>query len=213
MSEARRGPAAPLSTHHTFCRICEASCGLEVEVQDNRVTKIRPDAAHPVTKGYACVKGIRFDEVQHAPDRVVQPLAHKDGTLAPTTWDDAIESIGGRLRAIIDEHGPQAVGFYIGNSCGFGTTIPIFVNGLAAAVRTNKGSDQRRLDALLRGVASRLGADSGLQYASAHRAGVNVNALAGDGAENTERLSGMAQLTAFPVQVKPADTTDRSEEQ
>ena len=127
-----------MTTHHTFCRICEASCGLEVEVQDNRVMKIRPDAAHPVTKGYACVKGIRFDEVQHAPDRVVQPLARKDGALAPTTWDDAIESIGGKLRAIIDEHGPHAVGFYIGNPCGFGTTIPIFVNGLAAAVRTEK---------------------------------------------------------------------------
>ena len=55
--------------------------------------------------------------------------------------------------------------------------------------------------------------DSGLAYASAHRAGVNVNALAGDGASNTERLSGMAQLTAFPVRVKPVGTPDRSEEQ
>ncbi|MBW1906517.1 MAG: hypothetical protein JRJ24_14675 [Deltaproteobacteria bacterium] len=50
-------------------------------------------------------------------------------------------------------------------------------------------------------------------YASAHRAGVNVNALAGDGARNTERLSGMAQLTAFPVRVKPVGAPDRSEEQ
>jgi anaerobic selenocysteine-containing dehydrogenase len=54
--------------------------------------------------------------------------------------------------------------------------------------------------------------DSGLAYASAHRAGVNVNALAGDGARNTERLSGMAQLTAFPVRVKPVGPSDRSEE-
>ncbi|MBW2720045.1 MAG: molybdopterin-dependent oxidoreductase, partial [Deltaproteobacteria bacterium] len=110
----------------------------EVEVQDNRVTKIRPDSAHPVTKGYACVKGIRFDEVQHAPDRVVQPLERKGGELGPTTWDAATEAIGERLRAIIDEHGPQAVGFYIGNPCGFSTTIPIFLNGLASAVGTKK---------------------------------------------------------------------------
>jgi anaerobic selenocysteine-containing dehydrogenase len=54
--------------------------------------------------------------------------------------------------------------------------------------------------------------DSGLAYASAHRAGVNVNALAGDGAGNTERLSGMAQLTAVPGRVKRADAPDRSEE-
>jgi anaerobic selenocysteine-containing dehydrogenase len=54
--------------------------------------------------------------------------------------------------------------------------------------------------------------DSGLAYASAHRAGVNVNALAGDGVRNTERLSGMAQLTAFPVRVKRADGAEQSEE-
>ena len=138
MSEAPEGPAAPLSTHYTFCRICEASCGLEVEVQDNRVTRIRPDREHPVTKGYACVKGIRFDEVQHAPDRVVHPLKRSGDALARTTWDAAIEEIGQRLRAIIDEHGPQAVGFYIGNPCGFSTTIPIFLNGLASAVGTKK---------------------------------------------------------------------------
>ena len=127
-----------MSTHYTFCRICEAACGLRVEVQDNRVTQIRPDADHPVTKGYACIKGIRFDEVQHAPDRVVHPLKRSGDELTPTTWDAAIDEIGGRLRAIIDEHGPQSVGFYIGNPCGFSTTIPIFVNGLAAAVRSKK---------------------------------------------------------------------------
>jgi anaerobic selenocysteine-containing dehydrogenase len=127
-----------LSTHYTFCRICEASCGLQVEVQDNRVTRIRPDSDHPVTKGYACVKGIRFDEVQHAPDRVLQPLKRSGEELTPTTWDAAIEEIGRRLRAIIDEHGPQSVGFYIGNPCGFSTTIPIFLNGLASAIRTKK---------------------------------------------------------------------------
>jgi len=127
-----------LSTHTTFCRICEASCGLRVEVQNNRVTKIRPDSDHPVTKGYACVKGIRFDEVQHAPDRVLHPLKRTEGELAPTDWTSAIDEIGRRLRAIIDEHGPSSVGFYIGNPCGFSTTIPIFLNGLMAAVRTKK---------------------------------------------------------------------------
>jgi len=96
-------------------------------VQDNRVTRIRPDSDQ-----------IRFDEVQHAPDRVLQPLKRSGEELTPTTWDAAIEEIGQRLRAIIDQHGPQSVGFYIGNPCGFSTTIPIFLNGLASAIRTKK---------------------------------------------------------------------------
>ena len=138
VSNASGDRTAPLSTHHTFCRICEASCGLRVEVRDNRVTRIRPDDEHPITKGYACVKGIRFDEVQHAPDRVIRPLKRTDDELGPTTWDTAIVEIGQRLRAIIDEHGPQSVGFYIGNPCGFSTTMPIFLNGLAGAIGTKK---------------------------------------------------------------------------
>ena len=66
----------------------------------------------PVTKGYACVKGIRFDQVQHAPDRVAAPAeARRATSWLPTTWDDrrSTRSVE-RLRAIIDEHGPQSVG-------------------------------------------------------------------------------------------------------
>ena len=57
-------------TRYTFCRTCEATCGLEVDVEDNRVVAIRPDRAHVVSKGYSCVKGIHFDQVQHSPDRI-----------------------------------------------------------------------------------------------------------------------------------------------
>ena len=38
-------------TRHTFCRVCEATCGLEVDVEDNRVVAIRPDKQHVVSKG------------------------------------------------------------------------------------------------------------------------------------------------------------------
>ena len=38
-------------THHTFCRICEALCGVEVTVDDGRITSIAPDADHVATPG------------------------------------------------------------------------------------------------------------------------------------------------------------------
>ena len=50
-------PEAP-ETKFTFCRICEASCGLEVDVADDRIVDIRPDKAHEATEGYACIKGL-----------------------------------------------------------------------------------------------------------------------------------------------------------
>ena len=43
----------------TYCRICEAACGLEVEA-NGRELKIRPDREHPVSRGFVCAKGTRF---------------------------------------------------------------------------------------------------------------------------------------------------------
>lgn len=60
--------------HLTFCRICEATCGLAVETEDGRVVSIRPDPEHVVSRGYACVKGTRYASIQHSPDRVLHPL-------------------------------------------------------------------------------------------------------------------------------------------
>ena len=65
-----------VETKITFCRICEATCGLEVDVDTdaNRVVDIRPDKEHVVSKGYACVKGTRWAATQHSPDRVLHPM-------------------------------------------------------------------------------------------------------------------------------------------
>ena len=52
-------------TVRTFCRICEALCGLEVEVDGttDRGLTIRPDPDHVATEGFACVKGLRQREI------------------------------------------------------------------------------------------------------------------------------------------------------
>ena len=46
----------------TFCRICEAHCGMVATVEDDRITKLRPDPDHPLSRGYACPKGIAMLE-------------------------------------------------------------------------------------------------------------------------------------------------------
>lgn len=63
----------------TFCRICEVYCGLVATVEDGRITKLRPDEDHVVSRGYACPKGLAAHEVTHDPDRVLHPLKKVDG--------------------------------------------------------------------------------------------------------------------------------------
>ena len=74
---ARLRGSVPLEERLTYCRICEANCGMVATVDGDEVVQLRPDRDHPLSAGYACPKGIAFPEVQHDPDRVTHPLRRK----------------------------------------------------------------------------------------------------------------------------------------
>ena len=117
-------------TRHTFCRICEALCGLEVDVADGRVVAARPDRAHVATAGFACPKGLEQHRMYGSPDRLEHPLKRSDdGALAPTTWDEALAGIGAKVARLRAEHGPDSVAMYVGTAAGFSVLHPIFAQG------------------------------------------------------------------------------------
>jgi len=120
----------------TFCRICEAYCGLVADVgDDGRLLRLRPDPEHPLSRGYACPKGIAMAEIQNDPDRVLRPLRRRhDGTFLPVSWADAMADIGARARAIADEHGRDALGWYMGNPGAFSYAHALWVKGLLDAL-------------------------------------------------------------------------------
>lgn len=113
--------------HPTFCRLCEAFCGLVATVENGRVTTLAPDRANPHSQGHVCVKGVAFHHVTHDPDRVLRPLKRTGGpgTFTPVSWEEALGDIAARLRAIIDRDGPDAVAFYIGNPSSYATDAVI----------------------------------------------------------------------------------------
>ena len=103
-------------TQRTMCRICEALCGLEVTVADDgAVTDVRPDRQHPVSKGYACVKGTSLGGLHHDPDRLDRPMKRVGDGYQPITWDQALAEIGARVRDLRTRHGDRCVGLYTGN--------------------------------------------------------------------------------------------------
>jgi anaerobic selenocysteine-containing dehydrogenase len=104
----------------TYCRICEPLCGMVATVDDGRLVQLRPDRQHPVSKGFACPKGIAFAEVHNDPDRVLHPQRKRpDGTWERVTWDEAMRDIKARLLKIHREHGAQSIGWYYGNPGAF----------------------------------------------------------------------------------------------
>lgn len=120
----------------TFCRVCEALCGLVATVEDGRVIDLRPDPDHVVSKGYGCAKGLSFHNVTHDPDRVLQPLKKRDGKWERIDWATAIAEVAAKLKAIRDRHGPHAIAFYTGNPSVFSYSTRLFAGALAGAVGT-----------------------------------------------------------------------------
>src|SRR5215211_3851191 len=119
----------------TFCRICEAHCGIVATVDDGVVTKLRPDPDHPLSKGYACPKGIAMTEVQNDPDRVLHPLKRgADGSFERVSWAAAMADITSRLRAVRDRHGPDSIGWYMGNPGAFSYSHTLWVKGFLDAL-------------------------------------------------------------------------------
>ena len=57
----------------TFCRVCEPACGLVAEVEGGEITRLRPDRDHPVSKGFACHKGMASLDIHRDPDRLDHP--------------------------------------------------------------------------------------------------------------------------------------------
>ncbi|HEV3231191.1 MAG TPA: molybdopterin-dependent oxidoreductase [Candidatus Dormibacteraeota bacterium] len=97
------------------CPLCEATCGLELTLENDRVTHVRGDRRHVFSKGYICPKGAAFGELVDDPDRLRRPLVRDGDGWREVGWTEAFAAIEAGLRPIIENHGHDAVGVYIGN--------------------------------------------------------------------------------------------------
>lgn len=119
----------------TFCRICEAACGLIGTVEDGKLLSLRPDKDHPLSKGFACPKGIAYTELQNDPERVLYPMKRQaDGSFTRVSWDDAMSDIASRLAVVKQRHGGAGVGWYVGNPTVGNYSHLLWALGLAQAL-------------------------------------------------------------------------------
>lgn len=132
---------------HT-CPLCEATCGLAIELEDDQVVKVRGDADDVFSRGYLCPKGALIGELEHDPDRLTAPRVRRDGRLTGTTWDAAFEEVADRLRPIIDEHGPDAVAVYVGNPNVHTLAGQLYLRPLLKALRTQNVYSASSVDQL-----------------------------------------------------------------
>ena len=131
-------------TEFTFCRICEATCGLKATIEGDRVVALEPDEDHVVSKGYSCIKGLRYHEIHHSPDRLRVPLKRVDGRFEEISWEQALDEIGAKVRQLVTDHGGDSVSAYLGNPIAFSLLPPVltaaFLQGLGSRNLFQTGS-------------------------------------------------------------------------
>src|SRR6476646_1202532 len=92
-----------ITTKATFCRVCHASCPMEVDVVDNKVIAVRGVVDDPLFEGYTCIKGRQLPDQMADPNRLRAPLRRRpDGTFEQATSGEVLDEIGRELRRIID---------------------------------------------------------------------------------------------------------------
>ncbi len=133
-----------MSTNHkTYCRNCGAFCGINVEVEDNKVTAVSGDKGNGGSEGYFCIKGYSSMDFHNGEDRLVNcKKRQSDGSVADIDQEALMDEVAEKLKAIIDEHGPRSVAFFNGTH-GYGTlSMPLFKSFLNCIGTPNVFSTQ-----------------------------------------------------------------------
>jgi anaerobic selenocysteine-containing dehydrogenase len=109
----RRARATP-----TVCFGCTTHCGIVGWVQDGRVRKIEGNPLDPNSQGTICAKANGLISATYYPERIVHPLRRVgprgSGRWERVSWDEALDDIGARLRALREAGRPEQLVFHYG---------------------------------------------------------------------------------------------------
>lgn len=114
----------------TYCaRMDHGGCGILAHVENGKVVKIEGDPDSPLSRGTLCAKGLAQIERLHHPDRLLYPMKRMgtrgEGKWERISWDEALKTIAGEIKGIIDRDGQRAISFAQGTPKGLETYLMI----------------------------------------------------------------------------------------
>src|SRR4051812_22570227 len=107
-------PVSGVQTHFRACNLCEAMCGVRIEVEGGRVTSIRGDEQDPFSRGHICPKALALKDLHEDPERLRHPMRRTPSGWEPISWEAALDETARRLHDIQSAQGRDAVAVYLG---------------------------------------------------------------------------------------------------
>ena len=109
---------------------CPSTCGLEAEIEDGRIIKVKNDKTHPVSKNGICRKMQHYEQDIYSKDRLTTPMRRVgrkgEAKFEPISWEEAVREITDHFKAIIEEWGAEAI-------------LPCVYSGVMSDIQRNCG--------------------------------------------------------------------------
>ncbi|MCZ6507577.1 MAG: molybdopterin-dependent oxidoreductase, partial [Acidobacteria bacterium] len=141
--------------HYRTCNLCEAMCGLEIELDGDSIVAIRGDDEDPFSRGHICPKAVALQDIYADPDRLRRPLRRSGSDWQEIGWDEAFDRVAQGLATVRDQHGPDAVALYFGNPNVHSLGSMLFGSTLRRAIASKNVYSATSVDQLPHHVASR----------------------------------------------------------
>jgi len=94
---------------------CPDSCGMVATCSEGRLVELEGRKDNPYTRGFICHKGRRWVRDLRGQDRLMSPLARRNGKFVAIGWDEALDMTARAIRSAVDRHGHQSFLFYEGS--------------------------------------------------------------------------------------------------
>jgi formate dehydrogenase major subunit len=95
----------------TVCTYCGVGCSFDVWTKGRKILKVEPRPESPANGIASCVKGKFGWDYVNSEERLTKPLIRRGNVFHEASWEEALDVIEERLKAIIAKNGPDAIGF------------------------------------------------------------------------------------------------------
>ena len=118
--------------HARTCHICEANCGVLVEVEGREIISIKGNPDHVLSRGHICPKATAIADLQDDPDRLHKPVKKVDGQWQEIGWEQAFSEIASKLATLKGQGAKPAM--YMGNPAAHDYGIATQISTLRKAI-------------------------------------------------------------------------------
>jgi len=137
-----------IKAHYRTCNLCEAMCGLEIQLENNEIQSIKGDKKDLFSKGFICPKATALQDIYTDPDRLKKPIKKVNGEWIEISWAAAYDLVANEIKKVQKKYGHDAVAAYQGNPTVHNIGSMLFSSDFLRALKTNNKYSASSVDQL-----------------------------------------------------------------